>query len=102
MESFDDALSVHPLGMTLAPHGTIAELMESNLLSCSSEVGNTKPPNSLTFLDILERDVERLTSSLQESMEASRNDLSQKHQDLLERFGRELEEAKDNIPKFSS
>jgi hypothetical protein len=95
-----DSLKSHEMGMTLAPHGTIAELMETNILSRSFKEGGSNSETGPTFLDLLEEDTERLTSSLQKWLEASRSDLNHKHHVLLERFGRECEEAKSSPKKF--
>ena len=91
----DDALNTRKMGMTLAPLGSIAGLMESNLLSNSIQADDANPEDGPTFLDLLEQDAERLTSSLRKSMEGSRNNLIQQHQEILERFGREYDEAKN-------
>ena len=95
-----DSLKSHEMGMTLAPHGTIAELMETNILSRSFKEGGSNSETGPTFLDLLEEDTERLTSSLHKWLEASRSDLNHKHHVLLERFGRECEEAKSSPKKF--
>ncbi len=81
--------------MTLAPHGTIAELMETNLLSPSKQGVDANSKPNPTFLDRLEDDAKRMTSSLREWMDNSRSDLNKKHHDLLEGLEREYEEARN-------
>jgi hypothetical protein len=97
-----DALSSRTLPMTLAPLETIAELMESNLLSHSFLEFDSSPCSGSTFLDVLARDVERLTSSLHKFLEASRDNLNAKHRDLLNQFEREKEEEKGKAARFST
>ena len=89
-----DALYTNELTMTLAPRGTIAELIESNLMSSSVGEDHESAELSLNILDRLERDVRLMTSSLEKFMGETRSRLNKKHEGLMEKFDREYEEAK--------
>jgi hypothetical protein len=90
----DDALNTRNLAMTLAPHGTIAELMESNLLSSIPEDAKANSNPDPTFLDKLEDDTERMIFSLQKWMGETQSNLNKKHKNLLDQYDREYEDAK--------
>ncbi len=89
-----DSLDTHTLSMTLAPHNTIAEMIETNLLSPSTQDADGNLEINLTFLDKLEQDAECMTASLKEWMDSSTSDLEQRHKSLIEKFERECEDAK--------
>jgi hypothetical protein len=92
-----DALNINSRSMTLAPHNTIAELMETNLISSPVQETDVNSETNLTFLDKLEIDAERMTSSLQAWIDNSRSDLKKKHKSLIEKFEREYEATKNKI-----
>lgn len=89
-----DALTTNELTMTLAPRGTLAELMESNLMSSSSANGGKNQEFIPNFLDKLEEDARIMTSSFDKFMEEAQSNLNKKHESLLEKIDREYEEAK--------
>jgi hypothetical protein len=91
--SNEDALDKNQLVMTLAPRGTIAELMEANLVSSSNKKSDNGSDSIPTFLDKLEEDTKLMTSSLEEFMETTRSNLNKKHESLIENFDREIKEA---------
>jgi hypothetical protein len=90
----EDTLTKKELTMTLAPRGTIAELMETNLMLSSVGEGGESLEFIPTFLDKLEEDVRNMTSSLEKFMDETRSNLRNKHQILLEEIDREHEKAK--------
>ena len=85
---------------TLSSSGTLAALLEANILGHDIPSENPEQMPLTTVLDHLEDDVKLRTQSLSGWISETESKLQEKHTDLIEKLDKELEDAKAN-PKMN-
>lgn len=98
----DDALDVTRGKLTLSPQNTLASLLEADLLAPLDSGDSLDQMGRKNVLDILEADVEQMTSSFREWFQETQQGLHRQHVTLLEKYDSELEAVRRAGPSPNS